>query len=65
MKLTGKIPEIFRFYSFLRAAHSLPLAALVIANQLAHPQLNFTDLCPLALVLLLEAVCLVTVGDQH
>ncbi|MDC9583368.1 hypothetical protein PSI15_17845 [Xenorhabdus sp. PR6a] len=40
---------------FLRAAHSLPLAAFVVANQLAHPQLNFTDLRPLALVLLFEA----------
>ncbi|CEE93584.1 conserved exported hypothetical protein [Xenorhabdus nematophila str. Anatoliense] len=55
---------IFRL-CFLRAAHSLPLAALVVANQFAHPQLNVTDLLALALVLLFEAVRLVTVRDQH
>ncbi|CDG17515.1 hypothetical protein [Xenorhabdus doucetiae] len=55
---------IFRLY-FLRAAHSLPLAAFVIANQLTHPQFDLTDSLALALVLLFEAVGLVTVGDQY
>ncbi|WP_275389726.1 hypothetical protein, partial [Xenorhabdus bovienii] len=40
---------------FLRAAHFLPLAAFIVANQLPHPQLNLTELRPLALVLLREA----------
>ncbi|MDE9459738.1 hypothetical protein [Xenorhabdus bovienii] len=40
---------------FLRAAHFLPLAAFIVANQLPHPQLNLTELHPLALVLLPEA----------
>nr|WP_244590746.1 hypothetical protein [Xenorhabdus mauleonii] len=48
-----------------RSSGFLSSFCLVIANQLPHPQLNVTDLRALALVLLFEAVRLVTVGDQH
>ncbi|SIP71228.1 conserved hypothetical protein [Xenorhabdus innexi] len=41
------------------------LPGLIIPNQFPHPQLNFTDLLALALVLLFEAVRLGTRGDQH
>ncbi|WP_187655316.1 hypothetical protein [Xenorhabdus sp. PB62.4] len=47
----GKIPAFFRLYPFLRAAQSLPLVAIVVANQFPHSQLNFAELLLLALLL--------------
>ncbi|MDE9554510.1 hypothetical protein KKJ06_03400, partial [Xenorhabdus bovienii] len=47
---------------FLRAAHFLPLAAFIVANQLPHPQLNLTELHPLALVLLPDGAGVFAVG---
>ncbi|WP_338804930.1 hypothetical protein WDV76_07160 [Xenorhabdus griffiniae] len=44
----------------LRAAHSLPLVAVVVAKQFPHLELNLTEL-----VLLLDGADVVTVGDQH
>ncbi|CDH30125.1 hypothetical protein XBJ2_520046 [Xenorhabdus bovienii str. Jollieti] len=41
------------------------LVAFIVTNQLSHPQLNFTNLLALALVLLFEAVRLVAAGDEY
>ncbi|CDG22869.1 conserved protein of unknown function [Xenorhabdus poinarii G6] len=60
-----KDPRDLPAFSFLRAAQSLPLAAFIVPNQLPHPQLNLTELRPLTLVLLFEAVGLGTRGDQY
>ncbi|MEX0447878.1 hypothetical protein [Xenorhabdus sp. SGI246] len=55
----GDLPVFF----FLRAAQSLPLVAVVVANQFPHSQLNITELVLLALVLLLNGASVITVRD--
>ncbi|WP_340608148.1 hypothetical protein [Xenorhabdus bharatensis] len=56
---------IFRLCSFLRATQSLPLVAVVVANQFPHSQLNFTELVLLAFLLLPDSAGVVAIGDQH
>ncbi|KMJ45883.1 hypothetical protein AB204_06740 [Xenorhabdus khoisanae] len=60
-KDSSDLPALF----FLRAAQSLSLVAVVVANQFPHSQFNVTELVLLALVLLLDGASVIAVGDQH
>ncbi|MCP9269129.1 hypothetical protein M5U04_13795 [Xenorhabdus sp. XENO-1] len=50
-------------FFFLRAAHSLPLVAVVVANQLPHSKPYITELVLLALILLFDGAGVVAVRD--